>query len=126
MGKTTKRKFYRPGTLPVAGTKIVLKTQPYLYGVLLEPRDPITSFREYFAFMDLVLRGYEIMSEIPGIDIALGDAMRVDKATIERLKLMIQYLAESPIEVILKETEEAQVIELCNELAAREVAGNVQ
>jgi hypothetical protein len=126
MGKTTKRKFYRPGTLPAPGTKIVLKTQPYLNGVLLDPRDPITSFRQYFAFMDLVLRGYEIMSEIPGIDIALGETMRMDAATIAKLKLMIQYLAESPIEVILKETEEAQVIELCNELAAREVAGNVQ
>lgn len=126
MGKTTKRKFYRPGTLPATGTKIVLKTQPYLNGVLLEPRDPITSFRQYFAFMDLVLRGYEIMSEIPGIDIALGETMRVDATTIAKLKLMIQYLAESPIEVILKETDEAQIIDLSNELAVMEATRNVR
>ena len=28
MGKITKRKFYRPGTLEVPGTKIVLKPNP--------------------------------------------------------------------------------------------------
>jgi hypothetical protein len=71
--------------------------------------------------MDLVLRGYEIMSEIPGIDLALGEIMRVDATTIAKLKLMIQYLAESPIEVILKETDEAQIIDLAVMEATRDV-----
>lgn len=120
MGKTTKRKFFRPGTLDVPGTKITLKTQPYLNGVLLEPRDPITSFRQYFAFMDLVLRGYEAMSTIPGIEIALTEDMRIDTMTLAKLKLMVQFLGESPIEVILKDTDEEQLVELCNELTVVE------
>ena len=43
--KVNKIKFFRPGSLEVPGTKISIKTMPYLIGVIFDTQYPITSFQ---------------------------------------------------------------------------------
>ena len=103
MAKVNKRKYFRPGTLEVPGTKITLKTQPYTNGVVFDPQDPISSFRSKMALLSLVLDGYNRMLEIQGLDQVIGKDSIVSGEWIARLKLLVNYLAESPIEIIMKE-----------------------
>lgn len=103
MSKVTKKKYYRPGTLAVPGTKITLKTQPYTNGVIFNIDDPISSFRSYLSLINLVLDGYVQMENIQGIDQVIPKTFLVNQEQIAKLKLLINYLVESPIEIILKE-----------------------
>lgn len=101
--KVKKTKFYRPGTLEVPGTKITLKTQPYTNGVIFNPEDPITSFHYYTALLKLVLDGYNKMLDISGLDQVIDRNSIVSGENIAKLKLLVNYLAESPIEISIKE-----------------------
>ena len=107
MGKITKRKFYRPGTLEVPGIKIVLKTQPYTNGVIFNTSDPISSFREYIALIKLMVENYEIIALIPGMEESLNNMVpsfiKGNDPVIGKAKLLLDYLSESPTELILKD-----------------------
>lgn len=103
MAKVNKRKYFRPGTLEVPGTKITLKTQPYTNGVVFDPEDPISSFRSHMASLALVLDGYSKILNIQGLDQVLNTNDIVSSEQIARLKLLVDYLVESPIEIIIKD-----------------------
>ena len=104
MSKQTK-KFYKPGTLEEKGTKISLKTQPYINGIVFDTTDPITSFHGYMAKVNNIVHRYEYLIQIPGMkDIVsdhYGDSLTMED--IAKVKLLINYLAQSPIEMTIKE-----------------------
>lgn len=103
MGKVNKTKFYRPGTLEVPGTKITLKTQPYTNGVIFNIEDPISSFRRYIALTNLLVRSYENILAIPGLKETLDPKTIIASEDIGAIKLLLNYLGESPTEILLKE-----------------------
>ena len=107
MGKITKRKFYRPGTLEVPGTKIVLKTQPYTNGVIFNTSDHIYSFSEYIALIKLMVENYEIISSYPWHGRSLNNMilllLKGNDPVIGKAKLLLDYLSESPTELIFKD-----------------------
>ena len=102
MSRETK-KFYRPGTLPEKGTKISLKTQPYTNGVVFDINDPISSFHRLIMSMKVILDEYEILRSIPGLKDAVPTALDLNSGITGQVKLLLDYLSQSPIEVILKE-----------------------
>lgn len=99
--KTKKTKFFRPGTLKVKGTKITLKTQPYLNGILLEPSDPITSLKKYLALAKLGVSELKEVNNIGCINKFLPSM--VSSEDLEKIELLLDYLSMSPTEIILKE-----------------------
>lgn len=105
MSKKIKRKFFMPGTLEVPGTKISLKTQPYTNGVLFDTKDPISSFRSKIIQLKGILDSYEKIKEIPGIKDCLEplNINFISEKEIASSKLLLNYLIESPIEMIIKE-----------------------
>ena len=105
MSKNKTRKFYRPGTLKEKGTKISLKTQPYINGVIFDIDDPITSFQTYISTIKLIIEEYEIMKEIPGINSVIGDNITLESGITGRIKLLLDYLSMSPIEMTIKTQE---------------------
>lgn len=102
MSKET-RKFYQPGTLPEKGTKISLKTQPYINGVVFDINDPITSFHKLLMSMKVIVDEYEMLRNIPGLKEAVPTALDLSSGITGQVKLLLDYLTQSPIEVILKE-----------------------
>ena len=102
MGKVNKTKFFRPGTLEVPGTRITLKTQPYTNGVIFDMEDPITSFRSHIALLKTVIDNYEYFMSIPGFD-NLDKQYLIKSEDLAKLRLLLNYLVESPMEIILKE-----------------------
>lgn len=104
MSKQTK-KFYKPGTLEEKGTKISLKTQPYINGIVFDVNDPITSFHGYMATMNNIIHRYEYLIQIPGMKEIVsdhyGDGLTMED--IAKIKLLINFLAQSPIEMTIKE-----------------------
>ncbi len=98
-------KFYRPGSLEVPGTKISLKTQPYINGVIFDLKDPISSFHSYLATMKLIIQQYESILQIPGMANIMADVFSgaIAPETIAKAKLLLNYLAQSPIEIHLKD-----------------------
>jgi len=102
MSRETK-KFYRPGTLPEKGTKISLKTQPYTNGVVFDISDPISSFHRLLMSMKVIVDEYEMLRSIPGLKDAVPTALDLNSGITGQVKLLLDYLSQSPIEVILKE-----------------------
>jgi len=102
MSRETK-KFYRPGTLPEKGTKISLKTQPYINGVVFDINDPISSFHKLLMSMKVIVDEYEMLRNVPGINEAVPSALDLQSGITGQVKLLLDYLSQSPIEVILKE-----------------------
>lgn len=120
---STTHKFYKPGTLAEKGTKISLKTQPYINGVIFDTTDPITSFHFYLMQMKEIVSEFETMIEIPGIKEAISSSLDLNSGITGKVKLLLDYLAQSPIEVVLKD----QVVtnDLLAEIAMTyEVGGN--
>lgn len=101
--KKTQKKFYRPGTLEEKGTKISLKTQPYINGVVFDMDDPISSFHGLLTALKIIVEEYEVLRGIPGINNALPTALDLSSGITGKTKLLLDYLAQSPIEIILKE-----------------------
>lgn len=110
------RKFYKPGTLPEKGTKISLKTQPYTNGVIFDIEDPITSFHTLLMAMKVIVDEYEIFRNIPGASDAVPSALDLKSGITGQVKLLLNYLAQSPIEIVLK--EQKVDAELLNYIAA--------
>ena len=102
MSKETK-KFYKPGTLEEKGTKISLKTQPYINGVVFDTNDPITSFHRTLMTMKVIVDEYEMLRSIPGMSEAVPTALDIKSGCTGQAKLLLDYLSQSPIEIILKE-----------------------
>lgn len=114
MGKKTS-KFYKPGTLMEKGTKVSLKTQPYINGIIFNTQDPIASFHSQLAIIKLIINEYEYIKNIPGMKTVLHDALGdVSSIDIGKSKLLIDYLIESPIEITLKDQVVTQ--EILNDL----------
>ena len=105
MSKNKTRKFYRPGTLKEKGTKISLKTQPYINGVIFDIDDPITSFQTYISTIKLIIEEYEIIKEIPGINDVIGNNITLESGITGKIKLLLDYLSMSPIEMTIKTQE---------------------
>lgn len=101
MSKDTK-KFYKPGTLAEKGTKISLKTQPYINGVIFDTNDPIASFHYYIIALKAMVEEYEMLRNIPGINESVPSCLDLQNGITGKAKLLLEYLAQSPIEVVLK------------------------
>lgn len=101
--KTNKRKYFRPGTLEVPGTKVSIKTVPYLNGFVFDVNDPITSFRTYMSIVNTLIRNYQYMANIPGMSDMLDPMDRLDPTDVAKVKMLIDLLVESPTEILIKE-----------------------
>ena len=101
--KVNKRKFFRPGTLEVPGTKVSIKTVPYLNGVVFNTEDPITSFRTYMAIINTLIRNYQMMVQIPGMENFIEPGDRLNPTDVNKAKMLIDLLALSPIEILVRE-----------------------
>jgi hypothetical protein len=100
--KKKQKKFYRPGKLEHKGTKISIKTQPYINGVIFDLNDPITHFHSYLSTLALLINQYEILSAIPNVQ-AFTHVEPIDLETCTRLKTLLQFLTLSPTEIVLKD-----------------------
>lgn len=114
MSKETK-KYYRPGTLEEKGTKVSLKTQPYINGVVFDTTDPISSFHYYLIAMKSIVEEYEMLRSIPGMDTAVPTELDLNSGITGKAKLLLEYLIQSPIEIVLKEQKITQNV--LNELS---------
>lgn len=103
MSKIKNHRFYRPGTTEAKGTKISLKTHPYVNGVLFNTQDPITSFHTYLSLMHTMVVNYEYLLEIPGLKGIIHDSGQIAPEDIGKVKLFLEYLSQSPIEITIKE-----------------------
>ena len=101
--KVNKRKFFRPGDLEVPGTKVSIKTVPYLNGVVFNTEDPITSFRTYMAIINTLIRNYQMMVQIPGMENFIEPGDRLNPTDVNKAKMLIDLLALSPIEILVRE-----------------------
>ena len=81
--------------------------------------DPISSFHRYLATIKCVINDYERMKQIPGLVESLPGLTNISSTQIGYAKLLIDYLAQSPIEILLKPQEINQEI-----LATMEVLAN--
>ena len=97
------KKFYRPGTLEEKGTKISIKTQPFVNGVVFNTDDPITSFHSLIMTLKAIVGEYETMRLIPGIDDVISSSISLQSGITGRIKLLLDFLSQSPIEINLKE-----------------------
>jgi hypothetical protein len=114
------KKFYRPGTFVEKGTKISLKTRPIVNGVLFDMNDPISSFHSYLATIKCVINDYELLSQIPNIKDAIPGLSDISSVQIGYAKLLLDYLTQSPIEILLKPQEINQDIIATMEVLADE------
>lgn len=114
MSKETK-KYYKPGTLEEKGTKVSLKTQPYINGVVFDTTDPITSFHFYLIAIRAMIEEYEILRNIPGMDTAVPTTLDLKNGLTGKAKLLLDFLIQSPIEIILKDQKISQ--EILNDLS---------
>ncbi len=113
------KKFYRPGTFAEKGTKISLKTRPVVNNVIFDMNDPISSFHGYLATIKCVINDYERMRQVPGLVNSLPGLSNISPTQIGYAKLLIDYLTQSPIEILLKPQEINQDI-----IATMEVLAN--
>lgn len=101
--KVNKRKFFRPGVLEVPGTKVSIKTVPYLNGVVFNTEDPVTSFRTYMAIINTLIRNYQMMVQIPGMEHFIEPGDRLNPTDVNKAKMLIDLLALSPTEILIRE-----------------------
>lgn len=114
MSKETK-KYYKPGTLEEKGTKVSLKTQPYINGVVFDTTDPITSFHFYLIAIKVMIEEYEMLRNIPGMDTAVPTTLDLKNGLTGKAKLLLDFLIQSPIEIVLKDQKISQ--EILNDLS---------
>ena len=108
--KQTKKatKFYRAGKLRKPGTKITLKTRPFVSGALFDTEDPITSFHLHLINMKTVLAQYQEIVKVKGLQQVLKETYQFDIISDEYLEMlnhMVDYLTQAPIEILLKPQE---------------------
>ena len=99
------KKFYRAGKLSKPGTKIILKTRPFVSGALFDTIDPITSFHLHLLKMRQVMEQYQEITKIGGLKEAISDTYQfeiIEDDQIELLKNMVEFLTNAPIEFLLK------------------------
>jgi hypothetical protein len=103
MSKITNRRFYKPGTNGAKGSKLSLKTHPFVNGVIFDTEDPITSFHTYLSMIHLMVRNYESLINIPGINTIIPQEGQIGPEDIGKIKLFLSYLTESPVEITVKQ-----------------------
>lgn len=99
------KKYYKPGTLKEKGTKISLKTQPYINGVIFDIDDPISSFHYYLIQMKTIVNEYESLRNIPGMNEAVPSSLELNSGITGKVKLLLDYLIQSPIEINIRDQE---------------------
>lgn len=99
------KKYYKPGTLKEKGTKISLKTQPYINGVIFDIDDPISSFHYYLIQMKAIVNEYESLRNIPGMNEAVPSSLELNSGITGKVKLLLDYLIQSPIEINIRDQE---------------------
>lgn len=99
------KKYYKPGTLKEKGTKISLKTQPYINGVIFDIDDPISSFHYYLIQMKTIVNEYESLRSIPGMNEAVPSSLELNSGITGKVKLLLDYLIQSPIEINIRDQE---------------------
>lgn len=99
------KKYYKPGVLKEKGTKISLKTQPYINGVIFDIDDPISSFHYYLIQMKTIVNEYESLRNIPGINEAVPSSLELNSGITGKVKLLLDYLIQSPIEINIRDQE---------------------
>lgn len=99
------KKYYKPGVLKEKGTKISLKTQPYINGVIFDIDDPISSFHYYLIQIKTIINEYERLRSIPGMDKAVPSSLELNSGITGKVKLLLDYLIESPIEINIRDQE---------------------
>lgn len=99
------KKYYKPGTLREKGTKISLKTQPYINGVIFDIDDPISSFHYYLIQMKTIVNEYESLRNIPGMNEAVPSSLELNSGITGKVKLLLDYLIQSPIEINIRDQE---------------------
>ena len=99
------KKYYRPGVLKEKGTKISLKTQPYINGVIFDMDDPISSFHYYLIQMKTIVNEYESLRNIPGMNEAVPSSLELNSGITGKVKLLLDYLIQSPIEINIRDQE---------------------
>lgn len=97
------KKYYRPGVLKEKGTKISLKTQPYINGVIFDMDDPISSFHYYLIQMKTIVNEYERLRSIPGMNEAVPSSLELNSGITGKVKLLLDYLIQSPIEINIRD-----------------------
>lgn len=103
--KHINKKYYKPGVLKEKGTKISLKTQPYINGVIFDIDDPISSFHYYLIQMKTIVNEYESLRNIPGINEAVPSSLELNSGITGKVKLLLDYLMQSPIEINIRDQE---------------------
>ena len=86
------KKYYKPGVLKEKGTKISLKTQPYINGVIFDIDDPISSFHYYLIQMKTIVNEYERLRSIPGMNEAIPSSLELNSGITGKVKLLLDYL----------------------------------
>ena len=99
------KKYYKPGVLKEKGTKISLKTQPYINGVIFDIDDPISSFHYYLIQMKTSVNEYESLRNIPGMNEAVPSSLELNSGITGKVKLLLDYLIQSPIEINIRDQE---------------------
>ena len=99
------KKYYKPGVLKEKGTKISLKTQPYINGVIFDIDDPISSFHYYLIQMKTIVNEYESLRSIPGMNEAVPSSLELNSGITGKVKLLLDYLIQSPIEINIRDQE---------------------
>ena len=99
------KKYYKPGVLKEKGTKISLKTQPYINGVIFDIDDPISSFHYYLIQMKTIVNEYESLRNIPGMNEAVPSSLELNSGITGKVKLLLDYLIQSPIEINIRDQE---------------------
>ena len=97
------KKYYKPGVLKEKGTKISLKTQPYINGVIFDIDDPISSFHYYLIQMKTIVNEYESLRNIPGMNEAVPSSLELNSGITGKVKLLLDYLIQSPIEINIRD-----------------------
>ncbi len=97
-----KNKFYRPGKLLEKGTKVSIKTQPYVNNLVFDLEDPITCLHSHLSSLSLIVNQYEFLTNFANLEKLIGSTP-VSKDEIKRVKSLLDFLVLSPIEVTLKD-----------------------
>ena len=104
MSKITNRRFYKPGTNGAKGKQIIIKKLTlFVNGVIFDTEDPITSFHTYLSMIHLMVRNYESLINIPGINTIIPQEGQIGPEDIGKIKLFLSYLTESPVEITVKQ-----------------------
>ena len=78
--------------------------------MVFSTEDPISSFHKLLTGMKIIVEEYEMLRDIPGINSTVPTVLDLKSGITGQIKLLLDYLAQSPIEVVLKDQKVDQTI----------------